>query len=158
MLNASQLNRIRLTDVSWEAESEEALEATIEKFENAIGMDANENNIGKPAVVAGRVKIDSISDELYNRCYESFPNLIIDDGSGTPYIINFLNILIARYYKEVENTSLNPDELNVFSVQDGRLVSQMQFNSASKHSSVNVDELTEAMQTMYDEYRELKRN
>jgi ABC-type lipoprotein export system ATPase subunit len=76
----------------------------------------------------------------------------------SPYIINFLNILIARYYKEVENTSLNPDELNVFSVQDGRLVSQMQFNSASKHSSVNVDELTEAMQTMYDEYRELKRN
>ena len=76
----------------------------------------------------------------------------------SPYIINFLNILIARYYKEVESTSLNPGELNVFSVQDGRLLSQMQFNSASKRSSVNVDELTEAMQTMYDEYRELKKN
>ena len=63
----------------------------------------------------------------------------------SPYIINFLNILIARYYKEVENTSLNPDELNVFSVQEGRLISQMQFNSASQHSSVNVDELTEAI-------------
>lgn len=91
MLNASQLNRIRLTDVYWEAESEEAFEETIEKFENAIGMDSLENNIGKPAVVTGKVKIDSISDELYNRCYESFPNLIIDDGSGTPYIINFLD-------------------------------------------------------------------
>ena len=34
MLNALQLNRIRLTDVSWEAESEEAFAATIEKFEN----------------------------------------------------------------------------------------------------------------------------
>lgn len=76
----------------------------------------------------------------------------------SPYIINFLNTLIARYYKEVESTSLNPGELNVFSVQDGRLLSQMQFNSASKRSSVNVDELTEAMQTMYDEYRELKKN
>ena len=91
MLNASQLNRIRLTDVAWEAESEEAFASTIEKFENAIGMDAAENNIGKPAVVTGKVKIDSISDELYNRCYEKFPNLIIDDGSGTPYIINFLD-------------------------------------------------------------------
>ena len=91
MLNASKLNRIRLTDVYWEAESEEAFEETIEKFENAIGMDSLENNIGKPAVVTGKVKIDSISDELYNRCYESFPNLIIDDGSGTPYIINFLD-------------------------------------------------------------------
>jgi hypothetical protein len=91
MLNASSLNRIRLTDVYWEAESEDALEQTITKFENAIGMDASENNIGKPAVVTGKVKIDSISDELYNRCYENFPNLIIDDGSGTPYIINFLD-------------------------------------------------------------------
>ena len=76
MLNASQLNRIRLTDVYWEAESEEAFEATINKFLNAIGMDANENNIGKPAVVTGRVKIDSVSDELYNTCYENFPNLM----------------------------------------------------------------------------------
>lgn len=91
MLNASQLNRIRLTDVYWEAESEEAFAATIEKFENAIGMDVSENNIGKPAVVTGRVKINSISDELYNRCYENFPNLVIDDQSGTPYIINFLD-------------------------------------------------------------------
>lgn len=76
----------------------------------------------------------------------------------SPYIINFLNILIARYYKGVESMNLNPEELNVFSVQDGRLISQMQFNTVSMHSSVNVDELTEAMQTMYDEYRELKRN
>ncbi|MBO5916543.1 MAG: ATP-binding protein [Bacteroidales bacterium] len=75
----------------------------------------------------------------------------------SPYIINFLNILIARYYKEVDSISLNPDEMNVFSVQDGRLLSQMQFNSTSKHSSVNVDELTEAMQSMYDEYRVLKK-
>lgn len=91
MLNASQLNRIRLTDVYWEAESEEALAVTINKFLNAIGMDANENNIGKPAVVTGRVKIDSVSDELYNTCYENFPNLVIEDNSGLPYIINFLD-------------------------------------------------------------------
>ena len=91
MLNASQLNRIRLTDVYWEAESEEALAATINKFINAIGMDASENNIGKPAVVAGRVKINSISDELYNLCYENFPNLVVDDNTGKPFVINFLD-------------------------------------------------------------------
>lgn len=91
MLNAPKLNRIRLTGVSWEAESEEAFEATIEKFINAIGMDASENNIGKPAVVTGRAKVDSISDELYNRCYENFPNLVVDDGSGKPFLINFLD-------------------------------------------------------------------
>lgn len=72
----------------------------------------------------------------------------------SPYIINLLNILIARYYKDVEDTRINPEELNVFSVQDGRLINQMQFNSATEHSCVNVDELTEAM---YNEYRELKK-
>ncbi len=76
----------------------------------------------------------------------------------SPYIINFLNILIARYYKGGEGTSLNPEELNVFSVQDGRLINQMQINSATKYTSVNVDELTEAMQVMYNEYKDLKRN
>lgn len=75
----------------------------------------------------------------------------------SPYIINLLNILIARYYKGAEETRIDPEELNVFSVQDGRLINQMQFNSATEHSSVNVDELTEAMQAMYNEYRELKR-
>ena len=76
----------------------------------------------------------------------------------SPYIINFLNILITRYYKEIDKTNINPEELNVFSVQDGRLNNQMQFNQTTKHSSVNVDELTEAMQAMYNEYKELKKN
>lgn len=76
----------------------------------------------------------------------------------SPYIINLLNILIARYYKGVESTCINPEELNVFSVQDGILINQMQYNPTTEHSSVNIDELTEAMQAMYNEYRELKRN
>lgn len=91
MLNAPNLNRIRLIDVNWEAESEEAFSATIAKFENAIGMDASENNIGKPAVVTGRVKIDSISDELFAKSYSLFPDLVIDDNTGKPFVINFLD-------------------------------------------------------------------
>lgn len=90
MLNAPNLNRIRLLDISWEAESEEALASTITKFKSCLGLDANGNNIDK-AVVTGYVKVPSISDELYNDIYENFPNLVVDDGSGKPYIINFLD-------------------------------------------------------------------
>ena len=90
MLNAPNLNRIRLLDVSWEAESEEALAATIAKFKSCLGLDASGNNIDK-AVITGYVKVPSISDELYNDIYENFPNLVVDDGTGKPYVINFLD-------------------------------------------------------------------
>lgn len=90
MLNAPNLNRIRLLDVSWEAESEEALATTIAKFKSCLGLDASGNNIDK-SVVTGRVSVPSISDELYNDIYENFPDLVVDDGSGKPYIVNFLD-------------------------------------------------------------------
>ena len=90
MLNAQNLNRIRLLDISWEAESEEALATTIAKFKSCLGLDASGNNIDK-AVVTGRVSVPSISDELYNDIYENFPDLVVDDGSGKPYIVNFLD-------------------------------------------------------------------
>lgn len=96
MLNAPNLNRIRLLDITWAAESEEALRQTIEKFKSCLGLDANGNNTDK-AVVTGRVTVPSISDELYNDIYENFPDLVVDDGSGKPYILN---------YKDRDGTSL----------------------------------------------------
>lgn len=88
MLNAPNLNRVRLLDVSWAAESEEHLKQTIEKFKSCLGLDANGNNTDK-AIVTGRVTVPSISDELFNDIYENFPDLVVDDGSGKPYIINY---------------------------------------------------------------------
>jgi hypothetical protein len=91
MLNAPNLNRIRLIDVAWEADSEEALKQTIEKFKSCLGLDAAGNNTND-AVVTGRVKIGvPISDELYNDIYENFPDLIVDDGSDEIYIVNYLD-------------------------------------------------------------------
>lgn len=91
MLNAPSLNRIRLIDVAWEAESEDALRQTIEKFKSCLGIDAAGNNTNN-AVVTGRVTINSpVSDDLYNDIYENFPDLIVDDGTGEIYIINYLD-------------------------------------------------------------------
>ena len=74
----------------------------------------------------------------------------------SPYIINFLNVLILRYYKQSAKICINPADLNVFSVQDGVLMDQIQENSVSGRISVGADDLSEAMVEMYDEYRELK--
>ena len=89
MLNASKLNRIRLIDVNWEAESEAALVQTIEKFKACLGLDANGNNTDK-AIVTGRVKVaEKVSDEVFGDIYDSFPDLVVDDGSEEIYIVNY---------------------------------------------------------------------
>lgn len=89
MLNAPNLNRIRLIDVQWEAESEAALVQTIEKFKSCLGLDANGNNTNK-AVVTGRVHVaEKVSDAVVGDIYENFPDLIIDDGTSELYIINY---------------------------------------------------------------------
>ena len=102
MLNAPNLNRIRLIDVEWNAESEEALVQTIDKFKSCLGLDANGNNTDK-AVVTGRVYVaEKVSDETVGDIYNNFPDLIVDDGSDEIYIVN---------YKDWDGTILYSDRL-----------------------------------------------
>lgn len=103
MLNAPNLNRVRLIDVSWEAESEAALVQTINKFKSCLGLDANGNNTDK-AVVTGRVKVaEKVSDEVLGDVYDNFPDLVVDDGSSNIYIVN---------YKDWDGTILYTDILS----------------------------------------------
>ena len=103
MLNAPNLNRVRLIDVSWEAESEAALVQTINKFKSCLGLDANGNNTDK-AVVTGRVKVaEKVSDEVLGDTYDNFPDLVVDDGSSNIYIVN---------YKDWDGTILYTDILS----------------------------------------------
>lgn len=89
MLNAQNLNRVRLIDVVWNADSEEALVQTIEKFKTCLGLDANGNNT-KNAVVTGRVYVaEKVSDEVFGDIYNNFPDLVVDDGSEEIYIVNY---------------------------------------------------------------------
>ena len=89
MLNAPNLNRVRLIDVQWAAESEAALVQTIKKFKTCLGLDANGNNTDS-AVVTGRVKVsEKVSDEVFGDIYDNFPDLVVDDGSEEIYILNY---------------------------------------------------------------------
>lgn len=107
MLNAPNLNRIRLIDVTWNAESESALLQTIEKFKSCLGLDANGNNTNK-AVVTGRVHVaEKVSDAVVGDIYNNFPDLVIDDGSDKLYIVNYKDwdgtILYSYRVAEGEN-------------------------------------------------------
>ena len=75
----------------------------------------------------------------------------------SPFVLNFLNVLIARYYKNViGKVVLYPDELSVFSTDEGKLTDMMQKNVKTGEYSVNADDLVEAMRAMYQEYRDIK--
>ena len=118
MLNAPNLNRIRLIDVSWTAESESALVQTIEKFKSCLGLDANGNNTNT-AVVTGRVYVnEKVSDEVIGDIYNNFPDLIVDDGSDGIYIVNYKDwdgsILYTLRLAEGED-AINPIESGLIS-------------------------------------------
>ena len=52
--------------------------------------------------------------------------------------------------------NINPEELGVYSTNDGKLTDLMQTNSKSDEKVVNAEDLVEAMRDMYQEYREIK--
>ena len=75
----------------------------------------------------------------------------------SPFILNYLNVLIERYNKNIpDHVNLNPEEIGVYSVSGGRLSDLMQQNTKTGEKSVNAEDLVEAMRTMYQEYREIK--
>ncbi len=75
----------------------------------------------------------------------------------SPYIVNALNVLLLRHYKDNDKLGIDPDDLSVYSVQDGFVLDQVKENTKTGYRSVNVDDLFDAMNQMYTEYRELKR-
>lgn len=105
--SATSLNRVRLVDVEWEAESEETLATTINKLKTCIGMDANGGNT-ENAVVIGRVNVSSISASLFTEISESFPNLVVVVNNVPQYVITFMN-----YDGEVLHRSIVSEGANV---------------------------------------------
>lgn len=75
----------------------------------------------------------------------------------SPFILNYLNVLIMRHYKKVEDkVSINLINLSVYAMQDGRMIDMMQTNACTGMISVNAEDLIEAIRNMYSEYVELK--
>ena len=76
----------------------------------------------------------------------------------SPFIMNYLNVLIERFYRNIpDQVKLNPEELGVYSTNEGRLTNLMQTNAKTGEKSVNADDLVDAMREMYQEYREIKK-
>lgn len=106
------LNRVRLTNIEWNATSEETLRTTIDKLMAAKGLDANGLNLEK-AVVTGRVHVNEISDSFLEEINDRFPELVIVVNGVAKYFVRYAdwdNTLLYRYIATEGTAAIDPIE------------------------------------------------
>ena len=75
----------------------------------------------------------------------------------SPYIINYLNVLIRRNYKGLDN-GLSPEEMSAYYVtEEGGVTDLMAVDNDSSEWLVNTFDLSEPMNDIYSEYIALNR-
>lgn len=110
--NSPILNRVRLTNIEWNATNESTLRLTIDKLMAAKGLDANGLNLDK-AVVTGRVYIKEISDSFLEEINDYFPELVVVVNGVAKYFVRYAdwdNTLLYRYIATEGTAAIDPIE------------------------------------------------
>ena len=111
--NSPALNRVRLTNIEWNATSEATLRATMDKLIAAKGLNANGLNTDK-AVVTGRVHIKEISDAFLEEINDNFPELVVVVNGIAKYFVRYAdwdNTLLYRYIATEGTKAIDPIEM-----------------------------------------------
>lgn len=83
------------------------------------------------------------------------PSLTITTHS--PYIINYLNVLIKRYAKQVDKTGVDVEELAVYYVTgEGNVTNLISIDNNTNEKIVNTIDLSETMSDIYSEFKSLR--
>lgn len=91
-------------------------------------------------------------DDLIKNCFTDNTNPIeLIVSTHSPYIVNYLNLLIKRFDKNIEDAKYNYDELAVYQVADGGLINLM----AQNERLVNTNPLSDTINDIYNEYEKL---
>lgn len=92
-------------------------------------------------------------DMLVGNCnYTEGYSLWMMVATHSPYLINHLNVLLRR---GADSAHINPVDLCVYNVVDGKLQSLMSIDVDSGESVVDTIELSEPMEDIYNEYESL---
>ena len=116
--NSPILNRVRLTNIEWNATSEATLRITMDKLIAAKGLNANGLNTDK-AVVTGRVHIDEISDAFLEEINDNFPELVVVVNGVAKYFVRYAdwdNTLLYRYIATEGTKAIDPIEMGYIEV------------------------------------------
>lgn len=104
--SAGALNRVRLVDITWTAESSDTLATSITKLKSCIGMNATGGNTEK-AVVSGTVIVPSITAELLEEISNEFPELVVIAGGVAMYVVRYVNYDGTVLHKAIVNAGDN---------------------------------------------------
>lgn len=108
--SATNLSRVRLVDIEWDATSEATLQTTITRLKACYGQDANGGNTDA-AVVSGVVNVPSISDALLGEINDAFPELVVVANGVAKYLIRYLRYdgtVCYQYVAGAGDTAIDP--------------------------------------------------
>lgn len=108
--NATNLSRVRLVGMEWNASSEDSLMANINKLVSCSGLNAIGTNVEK-AVVSGRVYIDALSDASLEAINTAFPSLIVVVAGVPKFFMRYVdwdNTLLYRYIADAGTAAIDP--------------------------------------------------
>ncbi len=98
--------------------------------------------------------LEKILDAIQNS--KTYASMYVTTHS--PYIINYLNVLIRRYASDTKGVSLNPEDLAVYYVNDnGSVNSLLAKDEETGEFVVDTYDLSEPMQQIFDIYQNLAR-
>lgn len=78
-------------------------------------------------------------------------------ATHSPYIINYLNVLIRAYYiQDRTRAKINPHDIAVYKVANGRLQDLKAISNYNNQVVINTIDLSETMDAIYQEYLSLE--
>jgi predicted ATP-dependent endonuclease of OLD family len=95
----------------------------------------------------------SLMDFLINRCFisEHPYNMTLMMATHSPYIVNYLNVLIRRS-KEQGFSYINPEDVNVYEIYDGFAG---QLKTLNERPIIDTRSMSEPITEMYTEFNKL---
>ncbi len=97
-------------------------------------------------------------DFLVNRCFSNMHqyDMTLMLATHSPYIVNYLNLLIARYIGKDKETSINPDMVGVYLIEEGTLI-DLKVKDDNGMPVIDATRLSDPISGIYDEYDKFSR-
>ena len=110
--NAGKLDRVRITNQSWNATDEASLLATIRKLAACDGLSADgSTTLENQPIVTGRAHVSAISEAALEEINTLFPELVVV-VNGIPKLfmryLNYDNTLLYRYVINAGDDAIDP--------------------------------------------------
>lgn len=100
-----------------------------------------------------------LMDFLVNRCIVSSVHdysFTLMLATHSPYIVNYLNVLLSRHNHRENQAYVNGDELMVYRVYEGKIQNLMLHNESNNDWIVDTSDLSEPMSEILTEYHNLR--